>query len=66
MLLGVSKNKLRGMAVDGKEFTVVRDEVDSSGPVGTKIYLLADEIAAYATGGLAGLQAFRKGKGRAA
>jgi hypothetical protein len=60
-VLGLGYTHFRELAVDRGEFTVVRDEPKFPK---ARIFIPADEIEAFAVGGIAGLREFRAKKGR--
>ena len=53
--VGATYARLRALAVDDREFTLVRDSFGK----GFQLYLRRDEVTAFAAGGLAGLRRFR-------
>lgn len=59
-MVGVHYETLRTMAVEDREWTVVRDGIGR----GFRIKLKRDEISAYLDGGLPALRRFRIKKGR--
>jgi hypothetical protein len=59
-VLGLGYTHFRGLAVEQGEFTVVRDHPTAK----ARIYIPADEVEAFAVGGIAGLRQFRSKKNR--
>jgi hypothetical protein len=51
----MSYARLRFLAVDRREFTVIRDVIGK----GVQLYLLRNEVAAFGAGALTGLREFR-------
>lgn len=59
-MLGIGYKKIRSMAVDQHEFTVIRDAPGK----GNLIFVRRDEVKAYDEGGLDALRKFRARMGR--